>query len=207
MLRPNETGGPHMKHAAMILAAAALAGCNKGSQVHETNASVEQVANAVAQSGAASDLFLTAGEWRVVGTMEEMNIPGLPPEAQAEMKKVMGDHGTMTYDYCLTPEEAKRPRGKFFSGKEAKNCRYDHFTMGGGKIDAAMRCEGEASGTMTMAISGTYSPDSYTSHVTMNMQGAREGNMTMKMRSEARRVGECTAEDRARAEADSGTKG
>jgi len=191
----------------LIACVATLAGCNKSPQVHEKNASAEQVANAVATSGVANDLFLSAGEWRVTGTMEEMNIPGLPPQAQAEMKKVMGQHGAMTYDYCLTPEQAKRPSGKFFSGKAEKNCRYDHFTMGGGKIDAAMRCEGEAPGTMTMAINGTYSTDSYATHVAMNMQGPGAQNMTMKMRSEAHRVGECTAEDRARAEQDSGTKG
>ena len=50
----------------------------------------------------------------------------------------------MTYDYCLTPEQAKRPQGKFFNEQAANNCRYDHFTMGGGKIDAAMRCNCEA---------------------------------------------------------------
>ena len=47
-----------------------------------------------------------------------------------------------------------------FTGKDNGNCRYDHFTMGGGKFDAAMRCEGQAAAQeMTMAMNGTYSPD------------------------------------------------
>ena len=58
--------------------AAALAACNKG-RVHEENASVEQVANAVRQSGVGNGILLRAGEWRVSGTMEEFNIPGMPP--------------------------------------------------------------------------------------------------------------------------------
>ena len=186
---------------------ATLAGCNKGPEVHETNASVAEIANAVSQSGAARDMYMRAGEWRVSGVLEEMNIPGMPAEARAEMKRVMGDQQKMTFQYCLTPEQAKRPGGRFFSGKEAKNCRYEHFTMGGGKIDAVMNCAGDKAQAMTMAVTGTYSPDSYESRVTMEMKGSPEGTMTMKMRSEARRIGECTAKDLARARAEAGTKG
>jgi hypothetical protein len=185
--------------------AAALAGCNKSSQVHEKNASVEQVANAVAEAGASGDLHLTPGAWQVTSTLEEMAIPGLPPEAQSEMKTAMGSRGNANYRFCLTPEQAKRPGGKFFNRQADKNCRYDHFTMGKGKIDAVMRCAAPK-GSMTMTIAGDYSADSYSTHVAMEM-GASEGTMKMKMRSEAHRVGECTAEDQARAKAESGTNG
>ena len=193
------------KIAVAIAGAAALAACNKGS-VHQENASVEQVANAVAASGVANDILLHPGEWRVAGTMEEFNIPGMPAEAQSAMKQAMSQHGKMTYDYCLTPEQAKRPQGKFFNNKAANNCRYDHFTMGGGKIDAVMRCEGKPS-SMTMTIEGTYGADNYSTHVQMNMEGGPQGAMSMKMRSEAKRVGECTPEDKAEAERQSGTNG
>src|SRR3954466_8723543 len=206
VLRGEERGTQSMKHLAFVVAVVvALGGCNKSPEVQEKNASLEQVANAVRNSGVADDLYLKAGEWRVSGTLEEMNIPGLPPEAQEKMKQVMGQHGDMTYDYCLTPEQAKRPGGKFFSGKAEKNCRYDHFTMGGGKIDAVMRCAA-SEGAMTMSITGSYSPESYSTHVAMNMEGG-PSRMTMKMRSEAHRTGQCTPEDEARAKADSGTKG
>ena len=185
--------------------AGALAGCSKPSQVHERNASVEEVANAVAQSGVADDLYLKAGVWQVTSTLEEMGIPGLPPEAQSEMKKLMGSRGNSNYRFCLTPEQAKRPGGKFFNRQADKNCRYDHFTMGKGKIDAVMRCAAPE-GAMTMTIAGNYSADSYSTQVSME-RSASQGTMTMKMRSEAHRVGECTPEDEARAKAESGTKG
>lgn len=184
---------------------AALAGCNKSPEVHEKNASVEQVANAVAKSGVAEDLYLKAGAWQVTSTLEEMGIPGLSPEAQSEMKKVMGSRGNAKYRFCLTPEQAKRPGGKFFNRQADKNCRYDHFTMGKGKIDAVMRCAAPE-GSMTMTIAGNYSADSYSTQVSMDM-GVSEGSMKMKMRSEAHRVGDCTAEDEARAKAESGTNG
>lgn len=192
----------------LILIAActgALAGCNKAPEVHEKNATVEEVANAVARSGVADDLYLKAGAWQVTSTLEEMGIPGLSPEAQKEMKQIMGSRGNANYRFCLTPEQAKRPGGKFFNRQADKNCRYDHFKMGKGKIDAVMRCAAPE-GAMTMTIAGDYSADSYSTQVSMAM-GAREGSMTMKMRSEAHRVGECTAEDAARAKAESGTNG
>jgi hypothetical protein len=185
--------------------AAALAGCNKSPEVHEKNATVEEVANAVARSGVSDDLYLKAGAWQVTSTIEEMAIPGLSPAAQSEMKKVMGNRGNANYRFCLTPEQAKRPGGKFFSRQADKNCRYDHFTMGKGKIDAVMRCAAPE-GAMTMTVAGNYSADSYSTQVAMDM-GAREGAMKMKMRSEAHRVGDCTPKDLARAKAESGTKG
>lgn len=196
-----------MRHFVVLLACIVpLGGCNKSPEVHEKNASVAEVAKAVSQSGVANDLFLRAGEWRVSSTMEEMSIPGLPPEAQAQMKQMMGQHGTTTYTYCLTPAEAKRPGGKFFSGKAQNDCRYEHFTMGGGKIDAAMQCQGQSPGMMRMNISGTYSADTYVTNVAMNMEGGHQGSMSMKMRSEAHHIGECTPADEAKSEQESGTK-
>lgn len=179
-------------HIVLIACAGALVACNKSPEVNERNASVEQVAQAVGASGAANDLVMHAGEWRVTSSMDEMNIPGMPAEAQAQMKQVMGKRQNSSFEYCLSPEEAKKPRGKFFTGKDANNCRYDHFTMGGGKIDAVMTCQGEPSGQMVMNLNGTYSPDRYSTRVAMEMQGGREGNMTMKMHSDAERIGECT---------------
>ncbi|HVU31163.1 MAG TPA: DUF3617 domain-containing protein [Sphingomicrobium sp.] len=194
-----------MKRAAfLIFCLIPLGACSKGPEVHERNASVEQVANAVSASAAANELFLKAGEWKVEGTLEEMIVPGLSPEAQSQMKEVMGRRGNSSYQYCLTPEQAKKPGGRFFNRQADRNCRYDHFTMRGGKIDAVMRCAAP-SGSMEMTIEGTYSPDSDSTHVAMNMEGGQK--MTMKMRSEAHRIGECTPEDSARAEAESGTKG
>jgi hypothetical protein len=195
-----------MKHAVAIVACVALASCNKGPEVHEKNASVEEVANAVASSGVAQDIFLHAGEWKVVGTVEAMNIPNMPPEMQSRMKQAMSQHGKMGYQYCLTPEQAKKPGARFFSRQASKNCRYDHFTMADGKIDAVMRCAAPE-GSTEMAITGTYGEDSYSTQVSMNMVGGREGGMSMKMRSKAQRIGECSPEDKAKAEKEQGTNG
>jgi hypothetical protein len=78
--------------------------------------------------------------------------------------------------------------------------------MGSGKIDALMRCAAPE-GSMEMTIAGTYGADNYSTQVSMNMVGGPQGGMSMKMRSQAQRVGECTPEDKAEAERDQGTNG
>jgi hypothetical protein len=183
-----------MKHSLVLLACtAALAACNKGPEVHAKNASVEDVAKQVRDSGVGADSFLHAGQWKATSNLEEMNIPGMPPEAQAQMKSALGKAQNASFEYCLTEEEAKKPGGKVFTGKENKNCRYESFNMSGGKIDAVMHCQGDGGGTMTLKVNGTYSPDSYESRAELKTEGGRQGGMTMKMRTEAHRIGQCTA--------------
>ena len=81
----------------------------------------------------------------------------------------------------------------FFAGKD-NLCRYEHFKMGGGKIDAVMHC-GKNAGAGTMRMAGTYSPDSYQMQMATEVESSDEATraMQMQMRVEARRVGECTA--------------
>ena len=97
------------------------------------------------------------------GTIEEMNMPGHPAPGQGRDEAGDGPGaGADSFEYCVTPEEAKRPGGGFLRRQGQRNCRYDHFTMGGGKIDAAMRCERPGIGArMTMEMDGDYSPDHY----------------------------------------------
>jgi hypothetical protein len=182
-----------MKARIMVIAsAAALFACDKSPEIHERNASIEQVANAARDAQSATGLSLRAGQWQLSGTMEEMNIPGLPASAQADMRRMIGEKNNFTMEYCLTTEEAKKPRGKFFGGKRSDNCRYESFDMEGGRIDAVMRCEGRPSGSMTMKVSGTYAPESYSTKAAMEVEGenGRPG-IEMKMRTEAHRIGEC----------------
>jgi maltoporin len=85
----------------------------------------------------------------------------------------------------------KKPKEDFFGAD--KSCRYDHFTMGGGKIDIAMVCKQENM-TNTTTMSGTYTPTTYSMDMNMNGSGPQQG-MTMKMHVDAQRVGECTGKE------------
>ena len=56
----------------------------------------------------------------------------------------------------LTPDQVKRPKEDFFATRD-KSCRYGHFTMGAGKIDIQMVCNGEGH-TQTTNMAGSYTP-------------------------------------------------
>ena len=179
-----------MTRTAFLLACALpLAACNSDPEVRAENASTEEVARKVEAAGGSGN-FVNPGKWQSTVTIEEMTMPGMPPEMAEQMKAVQGR--TQVNESCLTPEEAKRPKEDFFGGKD--NCRYERFTMGNGKIDAVMNCsEGGATQKMTMA--GTYSGDSYNMQMTMQSAAGQEAGMGMKMRVDAKRIGECTGKE------------
>jgi hypothetical protein len=176
-----------------IVCALPLAACNKSPEVNAKNASVEEVAKQVRESGADQSL-VRPGLWESKVTVEQLDIPGMPPEMAARMKTMMAEQQEHGQRNCLTAEDVKRPKEDFFAGKN-KECRYDHFTMGGGKIDAEMHC-GKGESMQTMQMAGTYSPDSYQMQMATKVAAPAKdaAGMAMKMRVEAKRVGECPAQ-------------
>src|SRR4051812_15708704 len=180
-----------MKRTAIMFACLPLvAACNKSPQVHEKDASVAEVAQKVRES-AGDQAFVRPGLWESKVTIEKFDVPGMPPEMAQRMKTMMAENQEHGFQNCLTAEDVKRPKEDFFAGKN-NQCRYEHFTMGGGKIDAAMQCGGKDGGTQVMQMAGTYSPDSYQMQTAMKLSGAgAQGGMNMSMRVEAQRIGEC----------------
>ena len=178
-----------MKQAALFLAcAASLAACDSGPKVDARNATAEEVAEQVADAGG-SDNFVRPGKWESRVQIEEFELPGAPPEAKSAMRSM--HERAQVYESCLTPEDARRPKEDFFAGAN-KNCRYHHFKMGDGQIDAMMNCSGEGM-SQTMTMQGTYSPEAYQMQMSMKAQAGAgpPGGMTMTMRVEAKRIGEC----------------
>lgn len=186
-----------MRVPTMMLAAALLAGCGGGDgTVEAENASVEEVQQKLREAGG-SEAFVDPGRWEQKATLVDIDVPGMPAEMKAGMQKAMGTSQTQVA--CLTPEEAKNPREDFFAGAD-KSCRYENFRWGDGKIDVRMLCAGEGR-EQRMSLNGTYSRDSY--QMEMQVEGQGEGGasdpmkqMTMTMRVEARRVGECTGQEK-----------
>src|SRR3954452_3586041 len=183
-----------MKSLILVMACALpLAACNKGPAVNEKNASVAEVAQKVRET-AGNGAFIRPGLWESKVTIEKFDIPGMPPDMAQRMKTMMAQNQEHGFQTCLTPEDVKKPKEDFFAGKD-NQCRYEHFTMGSGKIDAKMQCGGKKGGTQVMQMAGTYSPDNYQMQTSMKMVGGAgpEGSMDMTMRIEAQRVGECKA--------------
>jgi hypothetical protein len=170
-----------------------LAACNKGSSVDLHNASVNQVSQAVKQSGVMnSGGMIQPGLWESKVTIQEMSIPGLPPKYAAEMKQRMAQQRERTAKHCITEADVKKPKEDFFGAD--KSCKYDQFTMGGGKIDVAMTCK-EENASQTTRLTGSYTPTTYSIDMSSSGSGGEQSGMTMKMHVDAQRAGECTAKD------------
>jgi Protein of unknown function (DUF3617) len=193
MLAIHSKGALMMKPAICVAASVlALAACNKGPKVDLHNASANQVGQAVQQSGVMnSDSMVEPGLWQSKVTVLDMNIPGMPPQYAAKMKQEIAAHRNDSSKHCIKPEDVKKPKEDFFGAD--KSCRYDHFTMGGGKIDVAMVCKQENT-TQTTNMAGSYTPTTYSLDMNSNGTGPQQG-MTMKMHVDAQRIGECTAKD------------
>lgn len=181
-----------MRYSLIVVGIAALAACNRSPEIDERNASVEEVAQKVREAG--NDNLITPGKWQTRVTVQDMTIPGMPPGMQGKMKQMLAQQQNIVAESCLTPEDAKRPGGKFFTGKESSNCRYERFTMSGGKVDAVMRCAGGQGGAMVMTMNGTYTPTESTTNMDMEVSGP-EGMMKMKAVTENRRIGDCTGNE------------
>lgn len=182
-----------MKYALFVVVGAiALGACNKAPKVDEKNATPAEVAKKMQETGTDQSL-VQPGLWQSKVTIEKFEMPGIPPEMAGRMKSMMAQNQAHDFETCLTPEDVQKPKEDFFAGKN-NQCRYDHFTMGGGKIDALMHC-GKESGSSTMRMAGTYSPDSYQMLMATEVEASDEGQQAvqMQMRVEARRVGECSA--------------
>ncbi|HUG45316.1 MAG TPA: DUF3617 domain-containing protein [Sphingomicrobium sp.] len=163
-----------------------LVSCGPGPTVSEENASVEEVADKVREASKDQGL-IRPGKWVSAVTIEEVSIPGMPPEAAEQMQGMLTR--TRSAESCLTEEDAKQPRATFFAGND--KCRYDRFEMSSGKIDALMRCQQDGA-TQVMEMTGTYSPSSYRMQMSSKTEAGPGGEpMTMQMRVEAERIGEC----------------
>ncbi|HEX6661459.1 MAG TPA: DUF3617 domain-containing protein [Sphingomicrobium sp.] len=182
-----------MKHSLVLIAgAAALAACDKGPDINVKNASVGEVAEKV-RAAAGDTSLIEPGKWETKVTLLDIDMPGMPPQMAQQMKRTMAKFQEHGYTSCLTEADVKRPKEDFFAGRN-NNCRYDHFTMSGGKIDAALHCEGKSN--MTMVINGTYSSEAYDATMAMDVVGGPEGKgMKMRSRSQSHRIGQCTAEE------------
>jgi len=183
-----------MKRLVLALPLICLAACDSGPDVDAKNAKPSEVAKQM-RDAVGQETFVRPGKWLSTVTIEEMTIPGMPPEFAARMKETMAKQRQV--ESCLTPEEAKRPKGDFFAAD--KSCTYDHFKLGDGKIDAAMRCD-QGNVVQALTMQGSYTPDTYQMAMSTKMEGkGPQAGTVMKMRVDAKRTGECDGREGATA--------
>jgi len=176
-----------MKCFVLALPLLALAACDSSPDVNAKNAKPSEVA-AQMKAAAGTGSFVRAGQWEQTVTLLNIEAPNMPPEAKQYMQKAMAK--AQVHNVCLSKEQAEKPRENFFAGAD-KNCTYEHFNWGDGKIDLKLICKHEQA-TTTMAMNGTYSPDNYVLNMTStNASAGAVGDMTMTMKVDAKRTGDC----------------
>ena len=124
---------------------------------------------------------LQAGEWEIVFD-GSVTFPGSRPGDQPAR------HSFSHSRYiCIPPAQAARPDpGVFFESRS--KCRYDRFAMGGGMIDAVLKCEGD-----TLRVRGTYEAGRF--EVTPGPKGLIRSLMeNQDWHTRGRHVGDCRAQ-------------
>jgi len=178
---------------ALIISALVLpiAACDSGPTVTATNATPAEVHEKVAAASGNGGVMVNPGRWEGTMTMEEMNIPNMPPQAKEQMKAQMGE--AKSFVNCVTEEDVRAQKAFFTGGDNDKNCKYDRFAMTGGKLDAAMTCDQPGGAKMNMTMNGNYSADTYGMKIASRAQGGGSpmGEMSMVMSIAAKRVGAC----------------
>lgn len=173
-----------------------LAACSKEPSVSATNATAQEVREKVAAATGSNDgVMVRTGRWEGAVTIHDIDMPGMPAQVKDQMKAQMG--GARAFVNCVTDEDVKQQKAFFTGDDNDRNCKYDRFSLAGGKIDATMACNRGDGGKMAMTMTGSYSAERYHLDMATKAEAAGPmGAMTMKMSVEAKRVGACTgAED------------
>ncbi len=100
----------------------------------------------------------------------------------------------MAQTMCITPEQmaeqAKMMSGRFAAMEADAACKQGKGKAADGQFEYAIACSKEGK-SMTMEMSGTYSPTASDMTIAMKAEPAREG-MPAKMVMKTKRVGDCT---------------
>lgn len=134
---------------------------------------------------------LKPGKYEMTMTVNKVDVPGMPPEAKAQMEQMMGQPQKM--DYCLTAEKSEKGLQDMLS-KMNGDCTYSNFEVSGAKIAGAMACTAPTGGTMKSSMTGNATDE--TTNLQMKVEVTQPGMpATMKMESTMamKRVGDCAA--------------
>lgn len=186
-----------MRVSAAAIAALLVAAC--GSQGGNNNAAAGK-AGAGGQAGGQGAQSLQPGQWEMTSQMTAVEIPGAPPEVQAQMRAQQGR--TQTDRTCITPEQASNPLRQFresMTGPGA-GCQTSEDVFAGGVIRIRTTCQrpGGAQGSAQVTMEGTFTATTLAATVAISAQGANvagPGTTAMRVSTNlrGRRIGDCPA--------------
>lgn len=137
------------------------------------------------------------GEYETKVELVEFSVPGLPQQQAEQMKAMMAGAQEKANRYCLTEAEAAKgfedSIRKMTEGDGRMKCDFKKFAVDGGKLDAALACNGPQGMTADLAMDGTASSQASAMHMTMVQKAPMipGGEMRMEMNMTSRRVGDC----------------
>lgn len=169
-----------------------LAGCSREPEVKAENASIGEVVNKLEASGAADQTRLRPGQWRLVNTITNVEMGGVPQQVAAMARRNM--MATRTLERCVSKEEAARPTAEMFGGDATAACKYESFELGDGRLESVMRCTPPQGGTVVTRMTGSFTPDEYSVESAMEADATVEGKkQTMKVAAKTvgKRIGDC----------------
>jgi len=195
-----------MKRISIATATLAVAACGGGQSSTDNaaaNAAGGATANAAAGAGAApaaraagGGLPMQPGAWQL---QVRMDMPDAPPEVRAHMNA----NQTITHRTCMTPEKLADANRAFFAGgsdQGGAHCDTTGLRIANGRVDGAVVCTGPDNQSVRIAMNGTLGATEY--EMRQQVQSP-QGSMTSHV--VARRVGDCTVQEIAEANADRAT--
>lgn len=165
------------------LAAALIASCSPPA----SQAPGENADNAPAAGGPAGMGQMQPGQYRTTVTMLEMNMPGVPAAAMAQMQGQ-----PITTEYCVTAGDvADVSMRDIRNGQNGMDCTDIRTNSSGGRIDNQATCT-TPMGAMTMHMVGTYTT-TRTEIETTSSTETPQGTMTQRSQMVSERIGDCPA--------------
>lgn len=159
-------------------------------EVELTNASPGEVAKQAQASGA---MRLNPGQWETTVEVVDSEVPGMPKGGPHSQALGMMREARTTVSNCVTPQEAENPESSVFTGSNGQ-CRYERFSMAGGRIEGTLSCRGQdGGGDMRMTTAGTFSDTAFALDNAMEtrMGGVEGAVMKMKAKVSGKRIGDC----------------
>jgi len=189
-MRP-ENSGLLTKAAVAIAAGLMAAACSSGGDADrdgDGNITAQEARAEMASGGAVN---MTPGEYEMKISFTEMDAPGIPAVARDAMSKQMLQG--MTFKNCVTQKELDDPGAAMFGGQDDDSCKLERFDRSGGNMRVAMTCTQPGGLKMSSSMNGSFGADSYAMDVEQKMTGMPMGDIHLKGKIEAKRIGDCPA--------------
>ncbi len=178
--------------AAFVLTAAA---CSSGEPAKNADGTM---AKSAVESEMAQANNMRPGQYQATMQITKFEMPGMPPEALAQMRDQMQSATAVQNSYCLSDEEARAGRQDMMKrlSNAQGDCNFQNFDVSGNDVSGRMVCSGmPGGGSMTMTMTGTMTAD--TSDMTMASEisnpSVPQANANMTFHITARRTGDCSA--------------